>query len=151
MRCITLLITVVSSFLVGCSTLKLDPVWVETRSVKPGTDAKKTVNVPEGMVFYNSSPATRGIRFPAGVYILEAEDADYFYLHSPAPLEFRILKDGKLTDERKIPGGLMMAKRFSMVPAAGYIDGEKDTDKMAVWKLGSEFLAIQGKYWTKSF
>lgn len=149
MRQLILLIAA-SVILAACGTVKLDPAWLETRTVHTASDAKKTVTVRDGMVFYDSSPPTRGIRFPSGTYTLEAEDADYWYLRSSAPLEFHVFKDGKLVDGRNIPGGIMVAKHFSMVPGAGYIDGEGAT-KMAVWKLGGEFLRMEGKYWTKSF
>ena len=134
----------------GCIA-QLDPAWLEVRSVKPATDASKTVAVTEGMVFYDSIAPTRGIRFPAGVYSLEAEDADYLYFRSTAPLEFHVFKGGQLTDARNIPGGIMLAKHFSLVPGAAYIDGEKSGERMAVWKLGGEFLRIEGKFWTKNF
>jgi hypothetical protein len=140
-----------SVVLCGCGGVRLDPTWNEVRAVTPATDFKKTVTVPEGMVFYDTSPASRGIRFPEGTYVLEAEDADYFYFRSTRPLEFHIFKDGQQTDARNIPGGIMMAKHFSLIPAAAYIDGDKATERMAVWKLGDEFLRVRGRYWTKNF
>jgi len=45
----------------------------------------------------------------------------------------------------------MMAKHFSLIPGTAYIDGEKPGEKTTVWKLGNEFLRIEGKSWTKSF
>ena len=135
--------------LVGCVPLQVNPV-TESRSVQAATDVKKTFTVAEGMVFYDASPATHGLRFPPGIYTVEAEDADYWYLRSPAPLEFHVMKDGRTVDEREIPGGIMIAKHFNMVPAGGYIDGEGSA-KMMVWKCGGEFLRQEGKYWTKNF
>ena len=136
--------------LAGCGALQLSPVTNESRAVHGATDATKIVTVPEGMVWYDGSPRTRGLRFPAGRYTLEAEDADYWYLRSPAPLEFRDFTGGQPTSVRNLPGGIMMSKRFSIVPAAGYIEGEGTTEVM-VWKLGQEFLQLEGKAWTKSF
>jgi hypothetical protein len=102
------------------------------------------------MVWYDASPVTHGLRFPPGIYTLEAEDSDYLYLRSPVPLEFRVFNDGKVVDSRDIPGGLMIGKHFSVVPAAGYIDGE-GTSKVMVWKLGQSFLRLEGTNWTKTF
>lgn len=150
MRYLALAITVTASLLTGCGTLQLNPVTDEVRTVTATTDSGKTVTVPDGMVWYDAAPPTRGLRFPPGTYVLEAEDADYWYLRSPAPLEFRIFKDGTVIDARNIPGGIMIAKRFSMVPGAGYIDGEGAT-KVMVWKLGSDFLNREGRDWTKTF
>jgi len=107
--------------------------------------------VPEGMVWYDASPPTRGLRFPAGTYVLEAEDSDYLYFRSPAPLEMRVFKDGKVIDGHDIPGCLMLSKRLiSRIPAAGYID-DGGSSKMMVWKLGRDFLHREGKDWKKSF
>ena len=119
---------------------------MEERSVTYVRDANKTFSVPEGMIFYDNDPATRGIGFPAGTYTLEAEDDSYYYFRAADPLDCRVFKDGKISDRRRIPGGIMFAKHFSLIPAAGYIETETHK-KFAVWKLGREFLAQKGKYW----
>ena len=150
MRFLTLILLVAACLFSGCGTLQLNPVVNETRPIRSATDAKKTVTVPEGMVRYNSTPPSHGLRFPPGTYVLEAEDADYWYLRSPAPLEFRVFKGGQSVDARDIPGGIMIAKHFNMVPGAGYIDGETGT-KVMVWKLGSDFLNREGRDWKKTF
>ena len=138
---------VLAIFLSGCAP-QLDPAWLDERSVTYVNDASRTFSVPEGMVFYDTSPATRGIGFPAGIYGLEAEDDDYYYFRSAEPLDCRVFKDGKVSDRRLIPGGIMFAKRFSTIPAGGYIDAEDPKKKLAVWKLGREFLAQKGAVWT---
>ncbi|MBS0630595.1 MAG: hypothetical protein JSS11_01675 [Verrucomicrobia bacterium] len=149
MRHLTLSLLVLATFFTGC-VLPLDPAWSEDRPVQIAHDSTKTVTVIEGMVFYNGLSQTRGLRFPPGTYTLEAEDAQYYYLRSPAPLEFRTFANGQSTDGRDIPGGIMIAKQFNLIPGGGYIDGDKG-QKVAIWKLGSEFLRIEGRYWTKSF
>jgi hypothetical protein len=127
------------------------PLVQESRPVKTATDPKKTVTVPEGMVWYDASRPTRGLRFPPGTYVLEAEDSDYLYFHSSAPLEMRLFKDGKIVDGHDIPGGIMLSKRLlTRIPAAGYIDDE-GASKIMVWKLGKDFLRREGKDWKKSF
>jgi hypothetical protein len=145
-----LLLAVLVLALAGCGALQLSPVTSESRVVQPASDASKILSVPEGMVWYDASPATHGLRFPAGRYMLEAENSDYWYFRSPVPLEFHVLQNGKIVDSRDIPGGLMLAKHFSMIPGGGYIDGEGQA-KMMVWKLGKEFLHLEGKYWTRNF
>jgi hypothetical protein len=138
--------------LCSCAAVPLDPIASESRVVRPTQDAAKQVTVPEGMVFYNAPlQATRGLRFPAGTYALEAEDDAYWYLRATAPLEFRVFHDGKVVDARDIPGGIMIRKSAVALDAGGgYIDGEAGT-KMMVWKLGGELLQLKGRYWTKSF
>jgi hypothetical protein len=45
----------------------------------------------------------------------------------------------------------MLGKRsLRLVPAAGYIDDEGST-KILVWKLGGDFMSMEGKQWRKSF
>jgi hypothetical protein len=150
MRYLTMVVIAAAALVSGCGTINRNPARLEDRTVQPATDASKTFTVIGGMVFYDASPATRGIRFPPGAYTLEAEDADFFYLRSPAPLELRTFKAGQQVDGRNIPGGIMIAKRFSMVLAAGYIEGE-GTKKTAIWKLGQEFMRVERKQWTKNF
>lgn len=145
-----LLLFLIVALLSGCGALQLNPVATESRAVQSVSDAAKTLTVTDGMVWYDAAPATRGLRFPPGRYTLEAEDADYWYFRAPAPLEFRIFADGKITDSRDIPGGLMLAKRFNLLPAAGYIDDEPGR-KMLVWKLGQEFLRLEHRNWQKNF
>jgi len=150
MRILTIVLIAMPAFLAGCGTLQLNPVTSETRSVQAVADAAKTITVSEGMVWYDGAPPTRGLRFPPGTYVLEAEDADYWYLRSTAPLEFHVFRGGQAVDARNIPGGIMIAKHFSMVPGAGYIEGE-GSSKMMIWKLGKDFLNREGRDWKKTF
>jgi hypothetical protein len=136
----------------ACGTLPpLDPGAHASKTVSTASDPSKNVTVPEGMVWYGSPSRSTGIRFPPGLYSLESEDTDYWYFRSPAPLEFRSFENGRPTEEHSNPGGLMLGKRtLRVVPAGAYIDGE-GASKIMVWKLGGDFLAMEGKQWRKSF
>ena len=138
--------------LTGCGALPaFDPTTSVTHVVRATSDSSKTVTIPDGMVWYDSPQQSSGIRFPAGTYTLEAEDDDYWYFRSPAPLEFRSFVHGKATHEHTNPGGLMLGKHsLSLVPAGGYVDGD-GSNKSMIWKLDRGFLAMQGKQWRKSF
>ncbi|MCC7173165.1 MAG: hypothetical protein IT459_22135 [Planctomycetes bacterium] len=134
--------------LASCSAFgSRNPVVVEARAVTPATDESMTLSVEGGMVFMDQQPPTRGIRFPEGTYALEGEDDDGWYFRAPAPLEFRIFTDGKMTDGRNIPGGLMLKKAWSTVPAIGYTD-DGPGKKTLVWRLGGEFLRLEGTEWS---
>ncbi len=148
LRSFCLVLIALASLFAGC--LMARPTTAETRTVTPVTDPQKAVIVHEGMVFGDSPMPTRGLRFPPGTYTLEAENESYWYFRSPAPLEFRISKQGQMVDGRDIPGGLMIAKGFNLVPAGAYVDGEGST-KVTVWKLGTEFLSQEGRSWKKTF
>jgi hypothetical protein len=103
------------------------------------------------MPFHDASHPHHSLRFPAGIYVLEAQDTEYWYLRSSVPLEFTEFKQGGSVDARSFQGGIMIGKySFRAVPAAGYIDGEGAT-KVLIWKLGSEFIAREGKDWRRSF
>ncbi|BDA79607.1 hypothetical protein LPTSP3_g25370 [Leptospira kobayashii] len=137
----------------ACGIVKLSPHVNKAIEVKKISDPSKTITVPDGMVWYDENPPAAGIRFPPGIYILEVESSDYLFFHSPEPLEFRIFKNGKPVDGKKIKGGIMFAKRNNSdaAPYAGYVNGETETERIMVWKLGKDFLLREGKEWKKSF
>jgi hypothetical protein len=146
----------------ACSAYPNEPTAADLRSIRLESDTGKTVTVTGGMVFYNGSPGnprTKGIRFPPGVYSLEGQDDNYWYLRAPAPVEFRVFRAGTDTvvDKRNIAGGIMIGKSIMKVPpAGGYIDDDGSprgdgSAKIVVWKLGSEFFHEKGESWTKSF
>lgn len=146
----SLLALAFSLLLAGCGTLHLSPYAHEIRPVQVASDPAQTIVVPEGMVFLDAQPANRGIRFPAGTYVLEAEDADYLYFRSAAPLEIRVFADGQMVDGRNIEGGLMLGKGLiRMVPAGAYIDGDEG-EKILVWKLGKAFVREEGESWWRA-
>jgi hypothetical protein len=136
----------------GCGALPpLDATTKETRVTRPVSDPSKTVTVPEGMVWYATASRALGLRFPPGTYVLEAEDDEYWYFRSPSPLEFRSFANGKITEQHTESGGLMLAKRpIRPIPAAGYVDAD-GSSKTMVWKLGGDFLSMEGRQWRKSF
>jgi len=128
-----------------------NPLTQESREVNLINDPSKTVNVFEGMVWYNSRRPTHGLKMPPGTYILEAEDENYLYFRSTVPLEMRLFKNGKAVDDRKLPGGIMLNKKWlSRIPAACYID-ETESSKLMIWKLGKSFMRREDKDWMKSF
>lgn len=137
--------------LAACGGLELNPSVNEPRNVHLEQDPSKTLTVVQEMVWDDKSHATREIRFPAGTYALEAEDADYWYMRSPVPLNLRGFKKGVQTESRNIRGGIAIGKYTTRsVPAAGYIDGQ-ESSRILIWKLGKDFLSREGKDWRKSF
>ncbi len=151
-----LLIATVVALLGSSTVCALEPVASETREIQPITDESKTLAVLNGMIFYDTPglfglQPSRGIRFPPGIYVLEAEDKEYQYFRSASPLEFRAFKDKKVVEDKEMPGGIMLGKsNLKLVPAGGYIDGEGST-KVLVWKLGGEFVGLKNREWKKSF
>jgi hypothetical protein len=126
-------------------------------AVAPTVDAAKTLTVKKGMVFYDHVVGpSRGVRFPESTYALEAEDNTYWYFRAPAPIEMRKFNAGTVESAHNASGGLMFGKssiKTLVLPAAGYIERVYGDvrNKIQVWKLGSEFMQLQGRYWTKSF
>jgi hypothetical protein len=142
---------VVLGSLAACGGIELNPLVNEPRSVRLEQDPSKTLTVVQDMVWDDKSRASRQIRFPAGTYTLEAEDADYWYMRSPLPLKLRDFNKGVQTESHNIRGGIAIGKYTTRsVPAAGYIDGQ-DSSRILIWKLGKEFLSREGKDWRKSF
>jgi hypothetical protein len=135
----------------ACGGLELNPLVNEPRTVRLEQDSSKTLTVGEEMVWDDKALASRELRFPTGNYALEAEDADYWYMRSPAPLTLLEFKKGVQTESRHLRGGIAIGKYTTRsVPAAGYIDGQ-ESSRILIWKLGKGFLSREGKDWRKSF
>ncbi|MEO5961063.1 MAG: hypothetical protein ABIZ49_02705 [Opitutaceae bacterium] len=142
----------IASLLLVAGCVEMHPRFPELRrGATPVTDPGKTFTVLREIVWYGTGRAQSGIRLPVGHYTLEAEDADYWYFHAPEPLEFRVLDRGTVTEQRRIPGGIMIAKRATSFPAIGYADGAGWVKSSVGEPSGTEFAWMEGKYWTKNF
>ena len=146
-----MLLLAASTALGACGGLEFNPLVNERRTVHFEQDPSKTVTVMYDLVWDDKSHPTQELRLPAGIYALEGEDDDYWYMRSSVPLELREFKKGGKTESRSLRGGLAVGKySFRPVPGAGYIDGE-GTSRVIIWKLGRDFLSREGKDWRKSF
>jgi hypothetical protein len=146
-----IVLLVVSAALGACGGLELNPLVNERRTVRFERDPSKTLTVVHDLVWDDKSHATHELRLPAGIYALEGEDDDYWYMRSSVPLELREFKQDGKQESRNLRGGLAVGKySFRPVPGAGYIDGE-GTSRVIIWKLGKDFLGREGKDWRKSF
>ncbi len=151
MRHPIMLLTAAVACLGACGGLELNPLVNERRHVHFELDGSKTLTVIHEMKWDDKSHPTHELHFPAGVYALEAEDDDYWYMRSSAPLQLIDFRKGGKQEIHSIRGGIAIGKYlFRAVPAAGYIDGE-DASRVLIWKLGKGFLALEGKDWRKSF
>lgn len=91
------------------------------------------------------------LHLPAGVYALEGEDEEYWYLRSGSALTLLDLHRGGQTERHNLRGGVALGKYSTRsVPAAVYIDAQ-GTDKVLVWKLGQDFMGGEGRDWRRSF
>jgi hypothetical protein len=146
-----ILLLAVSAALGGCGGLELNPLVNEPRTVRFEQDPSKTLTVVHDLVWDDKSHPTRELRLPAGIYALEGEDDEYWFMRSIAPLELREFNQGGKAESRNLRGGLAVGKyTFRPVPGAAYIDGE-GTSRVIIWKLGKDFLSREGKDWRKSF
>ncbi|HEY4952978.1 MAG TPA: hypothetical protein VII71_06295 [Verrucomicrobiae bacterium] len=145
------LLIIAAAFINGCA-LPMSPVTNESRTVSPLSNQTKSVTFKEAMVWYDSAFApTSGIRFSGGTYRLEAEDNDYFYFQAPRQIEYRTIQNGNVTNDHFSPGGLFFKKAaFNFVPAGAYISSDNQM-KILTWKLGANFLDMEGSKWTKNF
>ena len=136
----------------GCGLLNLPPTTADKRSVTSVTNSQKEIIFLEPVIWGDrpSSP-TRAVRFPKGVYKLEAEDSEYFYFKSSSDLEYRIFKNNNLVDRRFMPGGFYLSKNFiNMKPAGAYLNIDKQ-NKILTWVLGRNFLNLEGKLWKRNY
>lgn len=137
----------------GCSGMQLRASADQMRYARAALDPSKSIQT-EGMLWVDYPPKpARGVRFPEGKYVLEAEDDEYLYFRAPKPLEFRYFNHGTVIDLRNLNGGLMIRKGGADpygVAGGGYVDSNADSKIMA-WRLARDFLALEGRNWTKSF
>jgi hypothetical protein len=151
LRSPTLLLIASIASLCACGGLALNPLTHERRSVHFELDASKSLTVVRAMTWTDKRHATHQLRFPAGIYTLEAEDADYFYMRSAAPLELSDFHKGGVKESHTLHGGIAIGKiLFRAVPASGYIDGG-ESSRVLIWTLGKDFLGREGTDWRKSF
>ena len=140
-------------FLVGCGLMPpQSPVTGEDRAVTPLQMQEKQVVFKEAMVWLDRTfSPTRGIRFPEGVYTLEAEDKEYYYFRAPRDIEYRVFEDGRVVDGNFMPGGLYLGKKLlMMVPAGAYLS-VNEQNKTMTWRLGGDFLRMEGRTWERNF
>lgn len=145
MRFAAPIIAVALGIVAGCAS----PVVGVPRLSQPLVDRSKTVRVLRDIGWY-SVPPTRGVTLPPGIYVLEAEDADYWFLRCPVAIEVLDLVGRNIVSKRRLPGGIMIAKRFNPVPAAAYVDSAP-AGRLMVLEFGNDFSSLEGKYWRKNF
>lgn len=120
------------------------------RAVQPVFDATKTFTVLKDFDWYGPYPPSQGVRLRAGVYALEAEDAEYWYFRAPVAIEVVAVERMSVAHGRSVPGGVMLSKRFHIVPAAAYVD-DAAVGKRMVLEFGPDFRGMEGIYWKRSF
>ena len=141
-----------TAFFSACGTLHLSPLSDEERIVRVISSDTMAVAFLKDYAADDSKYKSCTIYLPKGVYYLEAEDDTYRYFKAPFPLEFRGFTRGEVTDQRFMPGGLMVPKKSStMASAAAYIDEDDPHHKMVIWKFDGKFAKEEGTVWKKSF
>jgi hypothetical protein len=149
---ITLISMIAVLVLLGGCIVPLPPATKETRVVSPATNQTNLVVFKEPMVWYDHAGLrTKGIRLSEGTYPIESEDSEYRYFRAPNMIEYRTLHDGKVTSDYFIPGGFVLSKRaFDLVPAGVYFFVNEHTNILA-WKLGEDFMHLEGKTTEQEF
>jgi hypothetical protein len=151
-KAVTLIPLIAAAALLGGCVLPLSPLTNKAHVVSPLTNQTNAVVFKEPMVWYDQTFApTRGIRFPQGTYLLEAEDSEYRYFRAPSRIEYRVLQNGQVTDDHFMPGGLFLSKTLiNLVPAGAYLSVDEHTNVLT-WKLGGDFMGMEGGRWSKNF
>lgn len=135
----------------GCSATRLSPIEDLEQQVQGVDYSTKRIVLIEPMIWLDSRDAQSGIILPRGVYLLEAESRDYLYFAAPDYIEYRTLRENNEPDRRFLFGGLFLAKkRYNMIPAGAYYS-ISDLDKVHIWRLGSDFIEMEGEQWQKLF
>jgi hypothetical protein len=135
----------------ACAGLELNPLTNEHRVIRVEQDRARTLVVTRELVLDDKRHAAHELHLPAGIYSLEGEDEDYWYLRSGGALIMLDFHRGGQTDRHSLRGGIALGKYSTRsVPAAVYIDGE-GTARILIWKLGKVFMGGEGRDWRRSF
>ena len=140
----------------GCAYLTEPPNSENGRLVTPIIDSPKRIIVNQPLVYGNQQAVlTKGIGLPVGVYLLEAEDNQYWYFRSAKPLEYRTYQKHKVTEDAYKPGGVYLSKtgfgHSEPVVAGAYLAALDPSRKMLIWPLGQDFLKGKGSRWTADY
>lgn len=132
----------------GCATYSEPALQRETTAVM---DESKTLTVLKEISIYGRGPEQRGFMLPMGIYILEAEDAGYWYFRSPTTVEFRIVQGMQVIAQRRLPGGVRIPKDTNAAAPPGYFDVPAGKKEIISEITAAEFVWMEGRYWKKSF
>ena len=138
-------------WLAGCGSLPAtNPLASETMVVS-SVSGDKQLQLHKDQVWFDGPSRSLGIMIPKGDYVLSAEDEDYLYFKAPAQIELRIFSEGGY-HQGLFDGGLALSKGLPdlMVPAFVYQDSN-DEQKTMRWKLGGDFLRMEGRTWEKNY
>ncbi|RYD65737.1 MAG: hypothetical protein EOP83_06750 [Verrucomicrobiaceae bacterium] len=143
-------VATISLLLASCGLLPPSgsPNRAELRTVTPVHGDSRKLICHQSMVLMSQGDLTRngkGLRLPAGIYLIEAQDSEYDYYRAPAKVEYRVVSNGKV-DQRFIPGGIALPKRTFGTGAVYITDGPAN-QRMLTRALGGEFLGQEGKTW----
>ncbi|MGD0504781.1 MAG: hypothetical protein ABSD02_18745 [Steroidobacteraceae bacterium] len=142
---------ILSLSLAGCAGLELNPLINEHRAIRAETDRARTLVVSHELVLDDKRHPAHEFHLPGGIYALEGEDEEYWYLRSSSALTLLDFHRGAQTERHSLRGGIALGKYSTRsVPAAVYIDGE-GTAKVLVWKLGKDFMGGENRDWRRSF
>lgn len=137
----------------GCSTSN-DPSFIEERrsvSAIISQELYVVVKQPINDTDEVFDPSI-GIIFPIGRYVLEAEDAQYWYFRAPKPLKMAVYEFGKTVNGVSIYGGLAISKAGDNTEPKPltYVDDKTRTSKVIVWKNSPVFPTLRGTKWVLS-
>jgi hypothetical protein len=143
---------IAATMILGGCVVPLSPLTDEARIVSPVAGQTNMVVFKEPEVWYDQALfPSRGILLPQGTYRFESEDSEYRYFRAPDKIEYRTLKGSQVIDDLFIPGGLFLSKRtFDLVPAGAYRSVNEHTNVLT-WKLGRDFINLEGGRWSKNF
>ncbi|MBS0280557.1 MAG: hypothetical protein JSR25_05300, partial [Proteobacteria bacterium] len=76
--------------------------------------------------------------------------ADYLYYRAPERFEWRLFENDQVKKAGFEQGGIYVSKAFiALVPAGVYMSSD-ETKKTLIWKLGSDFMRLEGSKWTRT-
>lgn len=135
----------------GCGVTRLSPIEDLDQQVESVGYSTKRIVLVESMIWLDSRDARSGIILPQGIYQLEAESRDYLYFAAPDFIEYRTLRKDTEPDRRFLFGGLFVAKQLRRKIPAGAYYSISELEKVHIWRLGSDFIEMEGERWQRLY
>jgi hypothetical protein len=133
----------------GCSSLHFNPVTSLSRAVYPVGELQSSITVVKAHRFFDSKSKVYSVTIVPGVYVLDAQDGDYWYYRAPVALQRAIYESDNSARPDFFPGGIAIGKRKNMIFPAAVYKSDGSLDRIILWRFGSEFHKVEGTVWKR--
>jgi hypothetical protein len=148
-RFLPALALLLAACLLGSACFHFNPVTSLTRPVFPVGELRSSLTVLKTHQFFDSKSKVYSVTIVSGVYVLDAQDEDYWYFRSPVAMQRAIHADGGASPDF-FPGGIALGKKKDMIFPAAIYKSDGSMDRLVIWRFGGEFMKEEGLLWKRN-